>query len=131
MKPNVFLALVFLSLPLAAACRLPLASRTLMNGVTAARADSWDEAVILWKNALAQNPGSAAAHNNLAIAYEKKGAWEEARKEYEAALGLVPDNPTIKDNFERFKSRREAARTDKGPAARGGNVAASALERSR
>jgi hypothetical protein len=33
MKPNVFLALVFLSLPLAAACRLPLASKTLVIGV--------------------------------------------------------------------------------------------------
>jgi hypothetical protein len=36
MRPNVFLALVFLSLPIAAACRLPLASKTLMNGVAAA-----------------------------------------------------------------------------------------------
>jgi Tfp pilus assembly protein PilF len=131
MRPNVFLALVFLSLPLAAACRLPLASKTLGNGVAAARADRWDDAVVHWKNALAQNPGSAAAHNNLAIAYEKKGAWEEARKEYEAALGLAPDNPTIKDNFERFKSRQAAARTNKSPAARGGNLADSALGRSR
>lgn len=131
MRPNVFLALVSLSLPFAAACRLPLASKTLMNGVAAARADRWDDAVVHWKNALAQNPGSAAAHNNLAVAYEKQGAFEEARKEYEAALRLDPDNPTIKDNFERFKSRQEAARTDKGPAARGGNVADSAPARGR
>jgi Flp pilus assembly protein TadD len=126
MRPHVFLALVSLSLLLAAACRLPLASITLMSGVAAARADRWDDAVIHWKNALAQNPGSAAAHNNLAIAYEKKGAREEAQKEYEAALGLAPDNPTIKDNLERFKRRQEAARPDKGPATRGGNVADSA-----
>lgn len=131
MRPNVFLALVSLSLPLAAACRLPLASKTLMNGVAAARADNWDEAVRQWKKALDLGPDSAAAHNNLAIAHEKKGAWEEARKEYEAALGLAPDNPTIKDNFERFKSRKEAARPDKGPAARGDNVADSAPGRGR
>ena len=131
MSPTVFLALVSLSLPLASACRPPLATKTLMNGVSAARADSWDEAVVRWKNVLALNPGSAAAHNNLAIAYEKRGAWEEARKEYEAALGLAPDNPAIKDNFERFKSRQEAARTGKGPAARGGNVADSDLGRDR
>lgn len=110
MRPTVFLTLVSLSLPLAAACRLPLASKTLMNGVAAARADRWDDAVVHWKNALAQNPGSAAAHNNLAIAYEKKGAWEEARKEYEAALRLDPGNAVIKDNYERFKARLEAWR---------------------
>lgn len=37
MRPNIFLALVFLSLPLAAACRLPLASEALENGVAAER----------------------------------------------------------------------------------------------
>ncbi|OGD20876.1 MAG: hypothetical protein A2Y70_04695 [Candidatus Aminicenantes bacterium RBG_13_64_14] len=110
MRPNVFLALVSLTLPLAAACRLPLASKTLINGVAAARADSWDEAVVHWKNALAQNPDSAAAHNNLAIAYEKQGALEEARKEYEAALRLDPGNAAIKANFEKFKARLGAER---------------------
>lgn len=110
MRPRVFVALVSLSLPLAAACRPPLASKTLMNGVAAARAGSWDEAVVHWKSALAQNPDSAAAHNNLAIAYEKKGAWEEARKEYEAALRLDPGNAVIKDNYERFRARLEGRR---------------------
>ena len=122
MKSKVLLAVVLFPLVLFAACRRPLASRALDSGVSAARADRWDDAVVHWKSALAQNPGSAAGHNNLAIAYEKKGAWEEARKEYETALGLAPDNPTIKANFEQFKSRQEAARTDKRPAARGGNV---------
>lgn len=130
MRPNVFLVLVSLSFPLAAACRPPLALKPLLIGVAAARADRWDDAVVHWKNALAQNPNSAAAHNNLAVAYEKQGAFDEARKEYEAALRLDPDNPTIKDNFELFKSRQEAARTDKGPAARGGNVADPAPGRS-
>ena len=110
MRPNVFLAFVSLSLPLAAACRLPLASKPLMNGVAAARADSWDEAVRQWKKALDLGPDSAAAHNNLAIAYEKQGAFEEARKEYEAALRLDPGNAVIKDNYERFKARLEAWR---------------------
>ena len=131
MRPKVLLLLVSLSLPFAAACRLPLASKSLMNGIAAARADSWDEAVRQWKKALDQGPNSAAARNNLAVAYEKQGAFDEARKEYEAALRLDPDNPTIKDNFARFKSRQEAARTDKGPAARGGNVADSAPGRGR
>ncbi len=122
MKFTILLAVVIVPFALFGSCRRPLASKVLDTGVSAACADSWDDAVVHWKNALAQNPGSAAAHNNLAIAYEKKGAWEEARKEYEAAFALAPDNPTIKENFERFKRRQEAAKTDKGPAGRGGRA---------
>jgi Tfp pilus assembly protein PilF len=110
MRPRFFLALVSLSLPLATACRLPPASKPLLNGVAAARADRWDEAARQWKNALDLGPDSAAAHNNLAVAYEKQGAWQEARKEYEAALRLDPGNAVIKDNFEKFKARRLAGR---------------------
>lgn len=110
MRSPVLLALVSFSLLPAAACRLPPASKPLLNGVAAARAGGWDEAVVHWKSALAQNPGSAAAHNNLAVACERQGAFEEARKEYEAALRLDPANATIKDNFEKFKVRLAAGR---------------------
>jgi len=105
MRPPVFLALLNLSLILAAACRLPPASKPLLDGVAAARSNSWDEAARQWKKALDLGPESAAAHNNLAVAYEKQGAFDEARKEYEAALRLDPGNVTIKDNFEKFKAR--------------------------
>lgn len=105
MRSPVLLALLTFSLLLAAGCRLPLASKLLLNGVAAARVDSWDEAARQWKEALGLGPESAAAHNNLAVAYEKQGAFEEARKEYEAALHLDPGNTAIKDNFEKFKAR--------------------------
>ncbi len=110
MRPRVFLAFLSLSLPLAAACRLPPASKPLLNGVAAARADRWDEAARQWKSALDLGPDSAAAHNNLAVAFEKQGAFEEARKEYEAALRLDPANAAIKDNYEKFKARLGAWR---------------------
>jgi Flp pilus assembly protein TadD len=97
-------------------CRPPLTSSALTTGIIAARADRWDEAIRYWQDALALDPDSAAAHNNLAVAYETKGAWEDAQKEYEAALGLAPANASIKTNFERFKARREAARAGKGAA---------------
>ena len=122
MKHKIPLAVVIVPLVFVGSCRRPLALKVLDAGVSAACADRWDDAEAYWKNALGQNPGSAAAHNTLAVAYEKKGAWEEARKEYEAAFGLAPDNPTIKENFERFKRRQESAKTDKGPAARGGTA---------
>ncbi len=105
MRSRVLLVLVIFSLLLAAGCRLPLASKLLLNGVAAAREDSWDEASRQWKKALDLGPESAAAHNDLAVAFEKQGAFKEARKEYEAALRLDPGNAAIKDNFEKFKAR--------------------------
>jgi tetratricopeptide (TPR) repeat protein len=82
-------------------------------GVWAAEKDLWDEAIFRWKKVLAENPDSVAAHNNLAVAYEKKGLWEEARKEYETALKLDPDNPWIKFNYENFQGNLESDGTDK------------------
>jgi Tfp pilus assembly protein PilF len=38
-----------------------------------------------------------------ALAYEKKGRWEDARKEYEAAVALDPGDINIRHNFERFQ----------------------------
>ncbi len=48
-------------------------------------------------------PDSAAAHNNLAVAYEKKGLFDEALKEYEAALKIAPNNTYVKSNYENCK----------------------------
>lgn len=82
-------------------------------GIWAADRDLWDEAIFRWKKVLAQEPRSVAAHNNLAVAYEKKGLWEEARKEYEAALKLDPDNPWVKFNHEKFRNNLEPDKKDK------------------
>jgi Flp pilus assembly protein TadD len=122
MKKNAFLALVCALLFLSGGCRPPIAAPALAAGIDAARADNWEEAIRHWQSVLVLEPGSAAAHNNLAVACEKKGAWEEARREYETALGLDPSNPAIKDNFERFKVRQEAARADKAAAGPGGRT---------
>lgn len=76
-------------------------------GIQSAEMELWDEAIFRWTKAIELNPRSAAAHNNLAVAYEKKGLWEEARKLYEAALELSPNNKYIQSNFESFKNRLE------------------------
>ena len=82
-------------------------------GIWAADNELWDEAIFRWKKVLAQDPQSVAAHNNLAVAYEKKGLWEDARKEYEAALKLAPGNPWVKLNFKNFKDNLEPGKSDK------------------
>lgn len=89
-------------------CRSPAGRGDIRLGVSASENDLWDEAIARWTKVLASDPSSAAAHNNLAVAYEKKGLREEARNEYESALRLVPADPYIDGNFKRFMKSPEA-----------------------
>lgn len=114
MKRTVLPAVVLSGLFLAGACARPTGPGPLEAGVTAAREDRWDEAVRCWSAALERDPGSASAHNNLAVALEKKGDWDGAGREYEAALRLAPDSREIQVNYESFRLRLEAGRK-KGP----------------
>ena len=92
-----FLTCLFLS------CSRSLHHEQLQFGIQAAQKDLWDEAIFRWKKVIRTRPNSAAAHNNLAVAYEKKGLLEEAKKEYETALSLSPENTRIKSNYQSFK----------------------------
>jgi Tfp pilus assembly protein PilF len=92
------------------ACSRPLERGPLAAGVAAAEEGRWDDAVRSWTEAAERDPGSAAAHNNLAVALEKKGDWDAAGREYEAALRLEPASAEIKANYGSFKLRLEAAR---------------------
>ncbi len=94
-------------------CSRSLIDDQLRLGVWASENDLWDEAIFRWKKVLLANPNSAAAHNNLAVAYEKKGLWEEAQKEYELAVKLLPNNTHVKSNFQNFKENMESAKKEK------------------
>lgn len=107
------LVIIALAALLSSGCRSARPLNQLEFGVWAASHDLWDEAIFRWKKALLQNPDSQAAHNNLAVAYEKKGLWAEARKEYETALKLAPKNPWIKSNFQNFKDNVEPSEKKK------------------
>jgi Flp pilus assembly protein TadD len=95
-----------------AACARPLVRISLEAGIDAARAEDWEAAVRFWSEAVATDPRSAAAHNNLAVALEKRGDWEAAGKEYEEALRLDPDNRSIRANYQSYRARLAAARGD-------------------
>jgi len=97
----------FLGITLTFGCAGPRLMDQIGFGIWAADRDLWDEAIFRWEKVLAQEPRSVAAHNNLAVAYEKKGLWEEAQKKYEAALKLEPDNPWVKFNYENFRNNLE------------------------
>ncbi len=92
------------------ACARRLSVGPLRAGVAAANDERWDEAIRFWTQALEQDPQSAAAHNNLAVAYEKRGDWPAAAGEYEEAVRLEPDNALIRGNYEAFKARLDAGR---------------------
>ncbi len=72
-------------------------------GIVAAQKELWKEALYRWKRAVELDPTYSAAYNNLAIAYEHDGKFEDARKAYEKALELEPSNALIKQNYDLFR----------------------------
>ena len=71
-------------------------------GVQMARMNLCREALFRFKRAVEINPGDAMAHNNLAVAYEANGDFDNARKEYLEALKLDRTNQYIQKNYSRY-----------------------------
>ena len=72
-------------------------------GIAVAQRGLWREAIYRWERATEIDPTYAAAHNNLAIAYEHEGDLGKARAAYEKAIELEPSNALIKQNYELFR----------------------------
>ena len=71
-------------------------------GVRMAKMNLWREAMFRFKRAVTMNPDDAMAHNNLAVAYEANGDFDNAAKEYREALRLDRSNQYIQKNYSRF-----------------------------
>ena len=104
---RLFLFLFVLLSPMAVA---PLAAdarddakKQIEFGIAVAQRGLWREAIYRWERAAQIDPTYAAAHNNLAIAYEHEGELDKARAAYEKAIELEPNNTYIKQNYELFK----------------------------
>ena len=67
------------------------------------REDLWKEAAFRWEQAVELDPTYAAAWNNLGIGYEQLGRFDDARKAYEKALELEPNNTFIRNNYDLFR----------------------------
>jgi Flp pilus assembly protein TadD len=72
-------------------------------GINVAQRGLWREAIYRWEKAVELDPTYAAAFNDLAIAYEHEGQLDKARKAYEKALEIEPENSQIRQNYELFK----------------------------
>jgi len=83
-------------------------------GIEVARIGLWREAIYRWEKAVELDPKNASARNNLAVAYEQSGAFDQANEEYERALELDADNLYIRQNYELFREAYERKkRTDR------------------
>jgi Tfp pilus assembly protein PilF len=96
------LLLTMVVAPLAADARDD-AKKQIEFGISVAQRGLWREAIYRWERAAQIDPTYAAAHNNLAIAYEHEGELDKARAAYEKAVELEPNNSFIKQNYELFK----------------------------
>jgi type IV pilus assembly protein PilF len=72
-------------------------------GINVAQRGLWREAIYRWQKATEIDPTYAAAYNDLAIAYEHEGQLDKARKAYEKAIELDPNNTQVRQNYELFK----------------------------
>ena len=72
-------------------------------GINVAQRGLWREAIYRWQKATELDPGYAAAYNDLGIAYEHEGQLDKARKAYEKAIELDPNNTQVRQNYELFK----------------------------
>ena len=81
-------------------------------GINVAQRGLWREAIYRWEKATQIDPTYVAAFNDLAIAYEHEGQLDKARKAYERALELDPNNSQVRQNYELFKEIND--RTSQG-----------------
>jgi Flp pilus assembly protein TadD len=82
-------------------------------GINVAQRGLWREAIYRWEKAVELDPTYAAAFNDLAIAYEHEGQLEKARKAYEKALEIEPNNTQIRQNYELFKEINDRTSSEK------------------
>jgi Tfp pilus assembly protein PilF len=97
-----FVALASVSAPAFADARTD-AKNQVQFGIDVAQRGLWREAIYRWERAVQIDPNYAAAYNDLAVAYEHEGQLDKARKAYEKALEIEPNNAQIRQNYELFK----------------------------
>jgi Flp pilus assembly protein TadD len=111
--PALLFALLLTSVPAAAEDR-GAAKEQVDFGIKVAQNGLWREALYRWERAVELDPTYAEAWNNLAIAYEQAGRFDDARKAYETAIKLDPKNAMIRQNYDLFKEINDRTQKRRG-----------------
>ena len=80
----------------------PGAQSQLQFGVDMAQRGLWSEALFRFRQAERLGDGRTAVLNNIAVAYEALGRFDDAQAYYKKALDRDPRNAGLKRNYSRF-----------------------------
>jgi len=89
-------------------------------GVEMARRGLWNEALFRFEQARRTEPRDPAVLNNLAVAYEAVGRFDDALATYREALEVAPENRGVRQNYTRFVEFYQAFQLKKPEAGEAG-----------
>jgi Flp pilus assembly protein TadD len=72
-------------------------------GYKAARRGYWQEALMRFESANELTPDQPRILNNIAVAQEANGLFEQALLTYQTGLTLAPNNDALRRNYGRFQ----------------------------
>ena len=72
-------------------------------GIEVARKGLWNEARFRFERAVALDPDSAEALNDLGVALEQQGELAKSREAFEKALKIAPSSVYILQNYDLFR----------------------------
>ena len=72
-------------------------------GIELAQKQLWPAAATKFEKAVELDATYAAGWNNLGIAYEQLGRFDDARRAYDKALEIEPHNQYILNNYDLFR----------------------------
>ncbi|MEM9556926.1 MAG: tetratricopeptide repeat protein [Acidobacteriota bacterium] len=81
-------------------------------GVDMAERGLWNEALFRFEQARRIAPGDARVLNNIAVAYEALGQFDEALAAYREALRVDRSNQNVRQNYSRFVEFYRAFKPD-------------------
>jgi Flp pilus assembly protein TadD len=85
-------------------------------GVSMAERGLWNEAMFRFEQARTLAPKDVAVLNNLAVAYEAVGRFDDALATYRAALEIAADQRRVRQNYTRFLEFYQSYKARPAPA---------------